>query len=155
MASNRRRAKQRNLPVPAARAPQRRPDGVNRSARGATDGQHTIVEYQEGPLPSPEQLAKYEAIIPGSANRIITMAEEQSSHRQSLEAIAVPATFKAQRLGQHYGLIATLAAITGSVILGVNGQEAASAALGGGTVVAVASVFVYGRRSQERERAND
>lgn len=36
-----------------------------------------------GPLPPPQVLAQYESILPGSANRILSMAEKQSEHRRS------------------------------------------------------------------------
>ena len=38
-----------------------------------------------GPLPPPQILEKYESIVPGSADRIIGMAEKQSEHRRSIE----------------------------------------------------------------------
>lgn len=34
-------------------------------------------EYFEGPLPHPKMFKQYESILPGSADRIITMAEKQ------------------------------------------------------------------------------
>ena len=36
-----------------------------------------------GPLPHPEDLAKYEQVLPGAADRIISMAEQQAAHRQA------------------------------------------------------------------------
>jgi len=39
-----------------------------------------------GPIPSADELAKYENILPGSANRILEMAEKQSRHRQNMES---------------------------------------------------------------------
>jgi uncharacterized membrane protein len=38
-----------------------------------------------GPLPPPEILAQYNEIVPGAAERILKMAEEQSAHRRGLE----------------------------------------------------------------------
>ena len=45
-----------------------------------------ITEGYSGPIPPPNALRLYEDILEGSANRIITMAENQSSHRQRMEA---------------------------------------------------------------------
>ena len=53
-----------------------------RSVRGAIKLQK--VEFQ-GPLPPPAVLAQYENIHSGFADRIISMAETQAAHRQSLE----------------------------------------------------------------------
>ncbi|MBI1739603.1 MAG: DUF2335 domain-containing protein [Acidobacteriales bacterium] len=51
----------------------------------------TAVEVSRfsGPLPHPEDLAKYEQVLPGSADRIIRMAERQAEHRQNLEKTVV------------------------------------------------------------------
>lgn len=38
-----------------------------------------------GPLPPPEVLCRFEEVVHGSAERIIKMAEEQTSHRKELE----------------------------------------------------------------------
>jgi uncharacterized membrane protein len=38
-----------------------------------------------GPLPPPEVLQNYNQITPGAADRIISMAEKQSQHRQESE----------------------------------------------------------------------
>ncbi|MEW6200669.1 MAG: DUF2335 domain-containing protein [bacterium] len=37
--------------------------------------QRGIAARYSGPIPLPEHLQKYEQILPGSANRIISMAE--------------------------------------------------------------------------------
>jgi uncharacterized membrane protein len=38
-----------------------------------------------GPIPPPEVLREYEEVLPGLADRIMTMAEKQAGHRQGLE----------------------------------------------------------------------
>ena len=38
-----------------------------------------------GPIPPPEILAKYETIQTGLVNRIVTMAESETIHRQTIE----------------------------------------------------------------------
>jgi uncharacterized membrane protein len=47
--------------------------------------QHFEATTYSGPLPQAEQLQKYEEVLPGAADRIIRMAEEQSAHRQEIE----------------------------------------------------------------------
>ena len=44
-----------------------------------------IKEEFSGPIPPPDIIEKYERIIPGSADTIITMAEKQAAHRQAME----------------------------------------------------------------------
>ena len=47
--------------------------------------QHSIQiseqHHYSGPLPRPDDLAKYDQIVPGAAERIIKMAEAEMLHR--------------------------------------------------------------------------
>ena len=42
---------------------------------------------KSGPLPDPEDFKKYEEVLPGSANRIMEMAEKNQQHRMNLEIV--------------------------------------------------------------------
>lgn len=44
------------------------------------------MRITSGPIPSPEVFREYEDILPGSADRILAMAELQQAHRHSLES---------------------------------------------------------------------
>ena len=44
-----------------------------------------------GPIPPPNIIKGYEDILPGAAERIISMAERQSAHRQEMERVMVNA----------------------------------------------------------------
>jgi len=46
--------------------------------------EQTTVAYS-GPIPHPNDLARYEEILPGAAERIMKMAELQAEHRRALE----------------------------------------------------------------------
>ncbi|MDR1704260.1 MAG: DUF2335 domain-containing protein [Clostridiales bacterium] len=50
-------------------------------------------------MPSAEQLEKYEMICPGAAGKLITMAENQSLHRQELEKIVISSGARDSLLG--------------------------------------------------------
>lgn len=67
------------------------------------ENRRQIVERRSvtfcGPLPPPEILQQYNEILPGAANRIITMAEEQSSHRRILESKVINSDIINSRLG--------------------------------------------------------
>jgi uncharacterized membrane protein len=45
----------------------------------------------EGPIPPPAVLQGYEQILPGAAERILRMAEQQAAHRHSLELKSINA----------------------------------------------------------------
>ena len=110
------------------------------------------MEQYSGPLPKAEDLAKYEALLPGAADRIFVMAEKQLSHRHDLERTVVHGNVAAQKLGQVFGLVVALFALGASAYLGVHGKEAAAAVIGGSTVLGLVSLFVTGRNRQQRER---
>jgi uncharacterized membrane protein len=97
-------------------------------------------------------LAAYDQIFQGCADRILKMAESQSSHRQELEKAVVLANVQDAKRGQNYAFILGLASIlsgAGLIALGrtVEGLVAIIGALG-----TLAGVFVWGRRRQEQER---
>lgn len=46
----------------------------------------SYTEAFSGPIPPPNLLERYEAITPGAADRILTMAENQSKHRIAAES---------------------------------------------------------------------
>ncbi len=68
------------------------------------------VEFS-GPLPPPEILAQYEKILPKAAERILAMAEKQSSHRQAMEQrIIYSETFQA-KVGMFLAFILVISAL--------------------------------------------
>lgn len=46
-------------------------------------------ELFAGPIAHPRHLREYEAILPGSAERIVSMAEKAQSHNQAMESAIV------------------------------------------------------------------
>lgn len=85
-----------------------------------------------GPLPPPEVLARYNEALPGGAERIVALAEEQAGHRRRMEA-----------RGQVLLFAVVLVALVGGIGLIALGENAAGlvpviAAIGG-----LGSLFVY------------
>ena len=69
------------------------------SSRGSSlVHQHTEVSFS-GPLPPPGVLEGYERVLPGSAERIFTMAEKQLEHRLHLEKVVVEGGSKRADMG--------------------------------------------------------
>ena len=96
------RKSRRNQPTRLRNQPVTQGNGSNDvETQGLESGQTEIrkIVHQEllvashelfsGPLPHPEHLREYENILPGSADRVIRMAEDQAKHRQSLEQTVV------------------------------------------------------------------
>ncbi|MBW2307047.1 MAG: DUF2335 domain-containing protein [Deltaproteobacteria bacterium] len=104
------------------------------------------------PLPPPETLKDYDMVLPGAAERILSMAEQQARHRQNLEEIAVKSGSRDSLLGIICGLIIGLVSITGSVICILSGQPLGGGALGVTGLGGLVGVFVYGTRERRKER---
>lgn len=101
----------------------------------------------QGPLPHPELLNRYDQIIPGAADRIISMAEAESAHRREQEKATTAANMEAQRrqleiaelqvrlvhssdrVGQTFGFLVSVFCLAASVYLGLNGQPILAGAL--------------------------
>jgi len=104
-----------------------------------------------GPLPSPDDLKKYDVIIPNGADRIMIMAERQNQHRIDIEKSIIKSNNTQSGTGQWMGFILGLGCICASVYLGVNNQPWLGGVLGGSTIIGLVTVFVLGRKAQKEE----
>jgi uncharacterized membrane protein len=90
--------------------------------------------------------------LPGAAERIFALVENQSNHRQGLENKAL----SLESRNSLFGLITGgFIGIIGLCIAGFcvyTGHDNAGMALGGGTLVALVGPFVYGTRQRRIER---
>ncbi len=107
-----------------------------------------------GSLPSPETLRRYDEMIPGSAERIILLAEDQARQRYELERAMIEADASTTyvTLGAS-AAIALLCVVLGFIIV-VTGNEVGAfiATLG---IALFAGVFLYtsrGRRQSPQSR---
>ncbi|MFN6943506.1 MAG: DUF2335 domain-containing protein [Cytophagaceae bacterium] len=104
-----------------------------------------------GPLPPPEVLEKYSAIIPNGAERIMQMAENQNSHRIAIEKSAIKSQSNQSFLGQIFGFTIGIVALLAAWHLAINGHNAVAGIIGGTTVVGLVSVFIIGKTSQSKQ----
>lgn len=105
-----------------------------------------VSEHFSGPLPHPRHLSAYETISPGSAERIIGMAEKQQEHHMSMDRKVLGAEILDRKLGMWLGAIAFVFLITCALISAlwteseiIPGLFLTAAALGG------VGLFVKGR----------
>ncbi len=100
-----------------------------------------LTQQFTGPLPHPTILAQYEALFPGTADRIIRMAELEGDHRRQQDALVVQSniegqsrqidiatmqtrmSFRSDAIGQFLGGLVSLASLAGCVYLAVHGHE--------------------------------
>ena len=106
-----------------------------------------------GPVPPPAVLAEFERTLPGAANRILSLAEAQARHRQSIEFRLVSARARAVTRGQWLAFLVVVAGMSCGTWLSASGHELYGLASVLAPLTAAAALFVYNRRRQERERA--
>lgn len=113
------------------------------------------ASMHSGPLPRPEDIEKYNMIIPDGAERIMREAELQSAHRRSMEIKVVDSDNKQSSKGQNYGLIIALVCIGGSILLGLMGQPWLGGVLATTTVIGLVTVYVLGKSAQFPNNSNN
>lgn len=110
--------------------------------------QIAVSEQFSGPMPHPRHLREYDEVLPGAAERILTMAEKNLDHVIDQGKTALTAQIEDQKRGMYFGAI-----LFGTLIVGafaslfvtsnplVPGLFLGAAALGG------VALFVNGRKS--------
>lgn len=124
-------------------------------------GQPVMLQTQmyQGPVPHPDILRGFDDLVPGAAERLIALAENESIHRRELESRSMEANIQAQQrqlgmgeyqgravfrsdaIGQVLGAIVSLFCIGGAVYLALNGQPWVAGILGGLPLAAIVKAF--------------
>lgn len=125
------------------------PDELSRVLRAV------ISQEYSGPIPPPQMLSDYEKVEAGLANRLVTMAEEEQKHRQSLESLAVNGEIDKDKRGQQYALTTSLFIILITAILIYFDHEIAATAFGGVTLTGLAYIFISGRKKDDEPDGNE
>lgn len=67
-----------------------------------------VQKHHSGPLPAPEDFEHCERVLPGSSERIISMAERSQAHRQKQEGRVVTGEYGLRLLGQFSALFSII-----------------------------------------------
>lgn len=101
-----------------------------------------------GPLPPPSMFGEYDRVLPGSADRILSMAEKEQSHRISTESTALAASVKDSKFGQYFGFALATFCLGGGVYLALNGHTIVAVAMVGASAVGLVKRFLGNRASR-------
>lgn len=104
-----------------------------------------------GPVPPAELLAGYNRELPDGANRLFTMVENQASHRQEIEKAIIGTQNTVTKRGQLIALFLVILLSAVGVYFGYMGQTLLASTIFATTIVAVATVFIVGKRAQNRD----
>jgi uncharacterized membrane protein len=129
--------------------PRRNPNVPAKNGKGGVMAGVEVREEFSGPIPPPTLLDGYEKILPGAAERILVLAEDEAKHRRSVEILTRKAEIRLAKgehyqvyLGQFFALIVTLAFVSGAVFLIYNGKAVTGTILAGGAVAGIAAAFL-------------
>ena len=103
-----------------------------------TENREQIVIAQQfsGPIPPPDALAQYNSIVPGSAERILKMAENQAASRQRNDDKLVDNIVRTSYLGIFFAFASIIILAALAYFALINDYPAVAT----GVVVAMASV---------------
>jgi len=83
----------------------------------------------QGPIPDPDTLAGYNAVVPDAAERILRMAEDEAAHRQALEKDAqgdnIKDRLRARReilIGQIFAFLLCSLVVVAGAYVAVSGE---------------------------------
>lgn len=95
-----------------------------------------------GPLPDPETLRRYDDLLPGTAERIITMAEKEQDHVHKTVSRAQIWTLVRKQIGQISGFLLGLLGLLEGFFLVVKGHDWAGASMSGISLSVLVGLFV-------------
>ncbi len=127
-------------------------EGLKRLPR---DERREIVQESmsySGPIPHYSDFKGYESVLPGSADRILKMSENQSSHRQTIEKAVVLSEVENSKRGQRYAFVITLVALVFGFILLLFDKKLEGFVTLISTAVGLVGIFVYTKESEKEER---
>ncbi len=107
--------------------------------------------FHQGPLPPPGMLAEYDSALPGCAERVVSMAEKEQSHRHTWEEGDLELASKEILRGQAYGFTTLLICIIIAAFFAINGNNIAAALFLTATVIGSATSFIVGRFSNNKK----
>ena len=97
-------------------------------------------------------MEKYEAVLPGVADRIVKMAEGQADHRAQLETEALRQEGQRSWTGLVSGALLTLGFEALALVAVLVDRPWFAVAFAAFPLPAILGAFVYGTRSRRRER---
>ncbi|WP_042931602.1 DUF2335 domain-containing protein [Klebsiella pneumoniae] len=107
--------------------------------------------HYSGPLPPPEVMQSYDEILPGGAERLFAMAENEQKFRHSTQDMAIRGTISRDKRGQWMGFAITLVILGIASVFAFRGNTIFAGTLIGLDLIGLATVFVIGRRTPPRK----
>ena len=110
-----------------------------------------LQEQYSGTLAHPRIVAGYERHLPGSTDRILTMAEEQQRHRVKMEDRGQQAAIERDKRAMNRGFVLALVLMILSAFALYLGSDLVGFGFVATSVVSLAGVFLYSHHSTRQE----
>jgi uncharacterized membrane protein len=121
--------------------------------------ERSIHSSFQGPIPPPDILRQYDEVLPGTAERIIRLAEQQVAHRHKQEDRIVLSQVRTARNSQWMAFVLTIVLVVVGTFLAIKNHDTVAGIIFGTTIAALASVFAIGnwmgRKRQEEDDCED
>lgn len=116
-------------------------------------GNHVLrsqsIEWQ-GPIPPPAALEHVDRVVPGGAERILKMAEQEQAHRIEMEKIVIGAEIQDSQRSKGLGASIAAFAILGAILnVYFDGAWQATCAFLGVPILGVVNALIRGRNHKE------
>ncbi|MBI3541127.1 MAG: DUF2335 domain-containing protein [Deltaproteobacteria bacterium] len=144
----------KDLPKPLAPPPTKEKEileNIKDPEKRALIGVIQSMSHFQGPIPPPEMLQKYDAIVAGSAKRIIDRFEKQSDHRMGLEKKVIGNGVIQSYVGQGCGFVLGLYVLRIGQNLIQAGNNWPGIIMVLSDVIALAGMFILGKSRQQKE----
>jgi len=105
----------------------------------------------QGPLPPPSLFGQYDQILPGSADRILSLAEKEQAHRQKWESEVLNAQKSEISRGQWMGFGLSIFALTIAFLCAYFGFPIVATVCISTVLVGIVTAFLRGRSNKEKE----
>ena len=114
-----------------------------------------VAQHQSysGPTPPHEMLEGYNRAITNGGDRLFTLVESQTIHRQSIEVTVINGQLKESGRGQMFAFILTLATLGIGTAAFLTDHDTVAGVIFGTTVIGLAVVFVTGKIAQKKDLA--
>lgn len=127
-------------------------DIANNSINSLNISSQRRISYRSGPLPTPEEMVKYNEAIPDAANRILIMAEKEQSFRHQSENRIIDKVLKSNSRGQILAFIIALLGMGIGAWLIYLGNTITGSVFSGATLITLVSLFIKGSNIINAER---
>lgn len=109
----------------------------------------TEMVRRSGPLPPPQDLAAYDAALPGSAERIVQMAERQQAHRHVIELTDLTEGVQYAKRGQMMAFSLALIFSAIATVFAFKGLVELAAGIFFFVIVGLSATFLMSRREDK------